>query len=238
MRDRKSPRFGMPEEAKTAIKDTARLMRHGLRSVGAGLVDRQDGPSLSGSLGEVARAADRFLQRTGSGLKAAIAPGAISHGPAMQPPLLRAVLAGTASEHLRNVFVRQWRAWIMLALEQLGHREAIVLERPLRSALMSIDDAGTISDAAAMLYLGALAGGPMRQRTGLSTGARFEEVMRIALAATLIAALSAVGRKGDAAIEASPAIAAALQLVASEETWTGLDRSALAARFEKLALLL
>ncbi len=241
----------LPDGARTGLKDTARLMRHGLRRAGALMFDPPDRPAtasppLRGTVGELARALDRFAGRAEEGFKALLTSGQLGACPPMQPEMLRAVLGGRASEQIVNSFVRHWQRWILFALALEKQRDAVVLERPLRESAKQLpprdpsQPAAPSAESAIALYLGLAANRPVRMsslRRGPGASADPRAQADKAITASIVAIVSVAGRKGRASADGAQIIAAALTLMGEEALLSG-DASAMARRVEELAALL
>jgi hypothetical protein len=244
---------GPPPDARAAVKDAARLMRQGVRGAGASLLDADQAkpePRLPGirlpnqeplrrSVGELARAADRFAGRAEEGLKAILWPGRAGGIPPMQPDMVRAVLDGSASEQIRNTSVRLMRQWIKAALALRHQRKAVVLERPLRQAMRAALPNAQPVIGAARLFLALERNVPVRisSLARVVAGPDPGTDAQLALASVLISMAAAAGRRSNAPLDGSGMIAAALVLLDGERL-EALDASALEHRFEDLAALL
>jgi hypothetical protein len=259
MTEKRLPHFPEPPpDARAAVKDAARLMRQGVRSAGASLLDadrnKPEGRSqavrspgtrpqgqepLRRSMGELARAADRFAGRAEEGIKAILWPGRAGGIPPMQPDMVRAVLDGSASDQIRNTSVRLMRQWIKAALALRHQGKAVVLERPLRQAMRSALSDAQPATSAARLFLALESDPPVRISSLARTVAGSEPSAdaRLALASVLISMLAAAVRRSKAPLDGSGMITAALVLLDGERLEV-LDASALERRFEELAALL
>jgi hypothetical protein len=239
-------------DARAGIKDAARMLRHGVRKAGKDFFETPketgrgagtDRPSLSGSMRELALAADRFAARTEKRLTSLLWPGETAPMPAMQPEAIRAVLAGTASEQIVLSLMRQMRQWLKHALVLDAQNRAIILEKPLRDALLASHKhkSAQLPEAAATLFA-AIRTLPCVRISSLSMSQpgqprlTAETIIARAVVSVIVAMLAAAGRKSKAPQPAAQMIEAAHALIGEDPVFLD-DQSAIARRFDELAVL-
>jgi hypothetical protein len=217
MRDKRSEP-GLPVE----LKDGLRRVRARLRETGALMVEKAPvAPARDGNLrpmiGELARSVDRFLGRTEENVVRVIRPRRSLPNPDFQPALVKVFLQQTASEQLQRSFERQLRSWLAAALRSLGFEDPIVLEKPLRQALILQDSSKETPAATIIAALSCqLAKTPVwrRSRTYVK---REEKAWETAVAMVALALLATANRVSNAPLAAQPLLDAAHRLVEADD---------------------
>jgi hypothetical protein len=258
MRDR-PPLTKPSSDARAGMKDAARMLRHGVRKAGKELFEPAKGagsstdratPSLSGSMRELALAADRLAARTEKRLTSLFWPGETAPMPAMQPEVIRAVLLGKASDQISLSLMRQLRQWLKHALALVAQSRAIILEKPLRDALLGTGkhEAADVAEAAAQVFdairhvpavrISSLSMKRVERSTArtLPSPMTPEIIIERALACVTVAMLAAASRQSKAPQQAGLMLDAAHALIADEPAMPK-EQSELARRLHELAAL-
>jgi hypothetical protein len=175
--------------------------------------------SLKPILGELARSMDRFLGRTESEIISALLPGSAMKTPVFQPQHLAGFFVGTISSHLERAFERNLRAWLALALRLGGEKEPVLLERPLRDLFTQLrpfggEIEGEVARLQCALTHTALWRLPLAGRKDAAVQ------WQKAVAAVVLALLSAATRRSHATLPAAQLLQAAQRLV---EEWDALE---------------